>query len=73
LRDLSERVLFPDGYLELQADSEDFVELFQKNLEAYNPVVVHNQSYPLGDVYSFHFLQRTYGLPNPAFFVCNSG
>jgi hypothetical protein len=60
---MAARVLFPDNYLELQTDSEDFAVALQRNLESYVPVVVHNQSFPPGNVYDLDFLQRTYGLP----------
>jgi hypothetical protein len=72
LADLAERAIFPDGYLELQPDSEDFLIEFQRNLENYTPVVVHGQPYPLGNVYTFDLLQRTYELPKTTYF-CDNG
>ena len=72
MNDLSEHVPSLDGYLELQADAENFLDSFQRNLEAYIPIVVHNQSYLHSNVYSFGFMQKTYGLLNPGYFSCNS-
>jgi hypothetical protein len=60
---MAARVIFPDNYLELKTESEDFAVALQRNLESYVPVVVHNQSFPPGSVYDLDFLQSTYGLP----------